>query len=112
MAELTAQLTFRVTVGIYERLQTIAGEERRKMNEVARALLERGLSAYAGDGRLFESEPKGKGAHPQTADERELLVFFRRLSKEDRAELKRVIEGLKSAAENDKETPKGKSKAS
>ena len=56
MATLTAQLTFRVARQVYTDLQAIARAERRKMNEVARALLERGMAAYANDKALFEPE--------------------------------------------------------
>lgn len=36
----------------------MAGQERRKMNEIARAILDRGLAAYKRDGLLFEpAEP-------------------------------------------------------
>jgi SOS-response transcriptional repressor LexA len=54
MAELTSQVTFRVSDKMYQRIGEIAKEERRKPNEVARALLERGEAAYTSDGRLFE----------------------------------------------------------
>lgn len=60
MATLTAQLTFRVRTSVYRRLQEIAKAERRKMNEVARAILERGIVAYASDGELFEPDADGK----------------------------------------------------
>ena len=67
MAKLKAQLTFRVSEADYDRLQEIAEGERRKMNEVARALLERGLAAYHRDGKLFEpSDDGGYATKPTT----------------------------------------------
>lgn len=54
MATLTSQVTFRVSTELYDRINEIAVAERRKPNEVARALLERGSAAYNRDGQLFE----------------------------------------------------------
>ncbi|HKS27104.1 MAG TPA: hypothetical protein VJS44_04765 [Pyrinomonadaceae bacterium] len=54
MAELKSQVTFRVSDEIYETINDIAIKERRKQNEAARALLERGVAAYNRDGLLFE----------------------------------------------------------
>lgn len=59
MAELNSQVTFRLSEKLYERLDEIALRERRKQNEVARALLERGIAAYARDEELFEPESAG-----------------------------------------------------
>ena len=59
MAQLTSQLTFRVPDEVYELLQTVATGERRKMNEVARALLVRGIAAYNADGWLFDDGENG-----------------------------------------------------
>ena len=66
MAKLRAQLTFRVAEAGYDRLQEIAEAERRKMNEIARALLERGLAAYERDGNLFETAQAVKEPRPAT----------------------------------------------
>jgi hypothetical protein len=57
--KLQSQVTFRVTSKVYKRLQEIAEKERRKMNEVARALLDRGLAAYGADEKLFQPEAGG-----------------------------------------------------
>ena len=54
--KLTAQITFRSTDELYNLLEKIAVKERRRSNEVARALLERGIAAYERDGELFEPE--------------------------------------------------------
>ena len=72
MAKLTAQLTFRVSDADYDRLQEIAVGERRKMNEVARALLERGLLAYERDGALFEPLQSEKPERPATITARKV----------------------------------------
>lgn len=69
MAELNSQVTFRLNDKLYRRIQLIAKEERRKANEVSRALLERGIAAYEKDGELFEpeSEPltnNGRQSYP------------------------------------------------
>lgn len=68
MAELNSQVTFRLNDKLYRRIQAIASKERRKGNEVSRALLERGIAAYERDGELFEpeSEPltNGRQSYP------------------------------------------------
>jgi SOS-response transcriptional repressor LexA len=63
MAELTSQVTFRVSDKLYRRIQEIAQHERRKPNEVARALLERGEAAYNADEQLFEPAEGQKPPH-------------------------------------------------
>lgn len=68
MAELKSQVTFRVSDEVYDRLNEIAQDERRKQNEVARALLERGIAAYERDGQLFEPngiQSNGTNTKPQ-----------------------------------------------
>lgn len=47
-------LSFRVPSSLYLSIGKIAKADRRKLSEVALALLERGLSAYQRDGVLFE----------------------------------------------------------
>jgi len=53
-SKLTEQLSFRVSKALYDLMEEIARKERRKPNEVARALLERGAAAFRRDGLLFE----------------------------------------------------------
>lgn len=52
-----AQLTFRVAQRTYDTLLLISKKQRRKQNEVARALLDRGIAAFLRDGILFEDDP-------------------------------------------------------
>ena len=54
--KLTAQITFRLSGELYEAMQDVARRERRKLTEIARALLERGYAAYQRDEQLFEPE--------------------------------------------------------
>jgi hypothetical protein len=57
---LQAQVTFRVSQELYDLIKEIAEKERRKPNEIARALLDRGAAAYNRDHKLFEPEQKRK----------------------------------------------------
>lgn len=52
--KLSSQMTIRITDELFETLQLIAKRERRTSNEVARALLERGVEKYKEDLQLFE----------------------------------------------------------
>jgi hypothetical protein len=54
--KLSEQLSFRVSPTLYRLIEQIAKAERRKPNEVARALLERGAAAYQRDGEIFETD--------------------------------------------------------
>jgi hypothetical protein len=54
--KLVETLSFRVSGAVYEALTSIAKSDRRKLSEVAQALLERGLIAYKRDGAIFEVE--------------------------------------------------------
>lgn len=54
--KLTDQLTFRVYKKTFTKVEEIRKKERRVQNEVARALLERGIAAYERDGQLFEPD--------------------------------------------------------
>lgn len=58
--KLTEQLSFRVSPRLYGTIELIAKKQRRKPNEVARALLERGVAAFYRDGVLFEDDPVGE----------------------------------------------------
>lgn len=51
---LSETIAFRVTPATYQFLDDLGKRERRKMSEVATALLERGMAAYARDKELFE----------------------------------------------------------
>lgn len=78
MAELNSQVTFRLTEKLYERLEEIAVRERRKQNEVARALLERGIAAYDRDEELFEPETEplannGRQSYPLKPTGKEVI---------------------------------------
>jgi hypothetical protein len=53
-------VAFRVTNSLYSSLQELTAKERRKLSEVALALLERGLAAYQRDGQLFEPADEGE----------------------------------------------------
>ncbi len=53
---LSETIAFRVTPKIYRFLTDMGDRERRKMSEVATALLERGIAAYQRDRQLFEPE--------------------------------------------------------
>jgi len=53
---LSETLAFRVTPAVYQYLNDLAAKDRRKLSEVATALLERGIAAFKRDGRLFEPE--------------------------------------------------------
>ncbi len=55
---LSETIAFRVTPKIYQFLNELGDRERRKMSEVATALLERGIAAYERDRQLFE--PNGE----------------------------------------------------
>lgn len=50
------QFTFRADDALYQIIQEIAGKERRKMSEIARYLLQRGVSSYLRDSFLFEED--------------------------------------------------------
>jgi hypothetical protein len=54
--KLTEQLSFRVTPTLHSQLTVIAKADRRKISEVATALLERGVAAFQRDGHLFEDK--------------------------------------------------------
>jgi hypothetical protein len=54
MEKLSEQLSFRITRSFYEEIDHIARTDRRKLSEVAVALLERGVAAFRRDGELFE----------------------------------------------------------
>lgn len=54
MDTLDDQISFRLSKALHEEVRRIAAKERRKPNEVARALLERGVFAYGKDGEVFE----------------------------------------------------------
>jgi hypothetical protein len=67
MEKLSEQLSFRITRSFYEEIDHIARTDRRKLSEVAVALLERGVAAFRRDGELFEPslEHAGEpGHHP------------------------------------------------
>ena len=68
--KLEAQITFRETKEVYDLLQKISADERRRMNEMARALLERGIAAYLRDGKLFEPETSSNNHHKSTGKHR------------------------------------------
>lgn len=53
---LSETIAFRVTPAIYQFLESLGKRERRKMSEIATALLERGMAAYARDRQLFEPD--------------------------------------------------------
>lgn len=52
--KLDRQFAFRATEEMYETIQAIARRERRRPNEVTRALLEKGIEQYKRDLTLFE----------------------------------------------------------
>ena len=54
--KLSEQLSFRVPPSLYRAVMEIADADRRKLSEVALALLERGVAAYQRDGSLFEKQ--------------------------------------------------------
>jgi hypothetical protein len=54
--KLSEQLSLRIPRSLYESLDEVARQDRRKLSEVGLALLERGYAAYERDGRLFEPE--------------------------------------------------------
>lgn len=58
--KLTEQLTYRIYKLTLDKLEKIIKKERRTQNEVARALLDRGIAAYERDGLLFEPEENEK----------------------------------------------------
>lgn len=69
--KLTEQLSFRVSGELYELIEEIARRERRKQNEVARALLERGVAAFQRDKQIFEpSIPVINAVTESTSDKR------------------------------------------
>ena len=49
---------FRVTTDAYKVIKYLEGHERRKISDVARALLDRGIAAFQRDGLLFEPAPE------------------------------------------------------
>jgi len=53
---LSETIAFRVTPTIYRFLDELGTRERRKMSEIATALLERGIAAYKRDRELFEPQ--------------------------------------------------------
>lgn len=57
-ARLSETIAFRVTPAIYQFLSSLGERERRKMSEIATALLERGIAAYKRDRELFEPESR------------------------------------------------------
>lgn len=57
LPKLTEQITVRVPEDLYKALGIIGEIETRKQNEVARFLLERGITAYLADKILILSSP-------------------------------------------------------
>ena len=58
---LAETLSFRVTRSLYEYLNSLAIKDRRKLSEIATALIERGIVAYKRDGHLFEPQDNKLG---------------------------------------------------
>lgn len=72
--KLTEQMTFRVSPSLYRAIELIARKQRRKPNEVARALLERGVAAFMRDGVLFEDDPVGEFVEEMIQSARQLAA--------------------------------------
>lgn len=70
---------FRVTREVYEVVTGVANNDRRKISDVARALLERGVAAFNRDNLLFEPEPKAEEPEeePKKVEEPKLSVRSR-----------------------------------
>ena len=54
--KLIVTISFRVSDSVYRKLNQIMEKDRRKLSEVAQALLIRGMAARERDGQLFEPD--------------------------------------------------------